>query len=102
MFSCCSKITRLFLREHRTIKDNKIDLEKFYLSVYKIRHIFYPAPHRMVCMPASAGRHYPRRRKQMEDTAMYNTHSHIQIPVPAPKDLDDLIFQGEVWLISDR
>ena len=38
----------------------------------------------------------------MEDTAMYNTHSHMQIPVPAPKDLDDLIFQGEVWLISDR
>ncbi len=38
----------------------------------------------------------------MEDTGMYNTHSHMQIPVPAPKDLDDLIFQGEVWLISDR
>ena len=35
----------------------------------------------------------------MEETAMYNTP---QIPVPAPKDLDDLIFQGEVWLISDR
>lgn len=38
----------------------------------------------------------------MEDTAMYNTHPHVQVPVPAPKDLDDLIFQGEVWLISDR
>lgn len=38
----------------------------------------------------------------MEETAMYNTHPHVQVPVPAPKDLDDLIFQGEVWLISDR
>ena len=39
----------------------------------------------------------------MEDTAMYNTHSHMQIPVPAPKDLDDLIFTlSEEPQISDR
>lgn len=38
----------------------------------------------------------------MEETAMYNTHPYPQRPIPAPKDLDDLIFQGEVWLISDR
>ena len=37
----------------------------------------------------------------MEET-MYNTPPHVQVPAPAPQDLDDLIFQGEVWLISDR
>lgn len=70
--------------------------------MYKIRHIFYLAPHILVCMPANAGQTYPKEANKMEETAMYNTHPHGQYPVPAPKDLDDLIFQGEVWLISDR
>ena len=43
----------------------------------------------------------------MEETAMYNTHPYPQIPVPAPKDLDDLIFQefkgpGNMELVLNR
>lgn len=35
-----------------------------------------------------------------ETTVVFCTGS--QEPSPAPRDLDDLIFQGEYWFASDR
>ena len=77
--------------------------QKNFPLVYKIRHISGVVPHIVVCMPAKqAG---SRGNIKTEESPMDDNTVRTITPEEAqraPRDLDDLIFQGEPWWVSDR